>query len=400
LFCRGGAILKKHYDVIVIGSGSVGTPTAYFCAKEGLRVLVIDECASSGQGQNKAAIGGVRATHSHPAKIKICLQSLKIFSSWKEKIGTDIGWKKGGYCFPVFGDEEEDLLKSILPIQKNYGLDINWVDDKRIAKLIPGINTKGLYGGTFSPNDGQVSPLLCSESFTNEAKKHHALFCFNQSVVDILTQGDKNESQVVGVKTDKDVFYADAVVNAAGAYASKICGMVGLDVPVDPNSHEAGISAPIKPFLGPLVVDLRPGDEGCTANFYFGQNTEGQILFCYTPLPIIPGCNKECTSDFMPIMARRLVNLIPRFRFLTIRRLWRGLYPMTPDGVAVVGQSSVVKGFYLGVGMCGQGLMMGAGVGKNLCNLIAKGYPCIDKEVFDMLSPERDFYHPQKEQLR
>ncbi|MFO7676852.1 MAG: FAD-binding oxidoreductase [Thermoplasmatota archaeon] len=391
--------MKQQYDVIIIGSGSVGTPTAYFCAREGLRVLVVDELASSGQGQNKAAIGGVRATHSHPAKIQICLESLKIFSTWKEVIGTDIGWKEGGYCFPVYRDEEEDLLKSILPIQKQYGLDIDWVDDAGIARVVPGINSKGLYGGTFSPRDGQVSPLLCSESFTNEAMKYHARFCFNESVTDVITEGESGDCMVTAVKTEKNVYYADAVVNAAGAHASEICRMVNLDVPVDPNSHEAGISAPVKPFLGPLVVDLRPGLEGRTANFYFGQNTEGQILFCYTPEPIIPGVDRECTSVFMPVMARRLVDLIPRFKHLIIRRLWRGLYPMTPDGVAVVGESSLVKGFYLGVGMCGQGLMMGPGVGKNLSSLIARGRPCISKEVFDLLCAERNFYHPEKEKL-
>ena len=94
--------MSKKYDTIIIGAGSVGVPTAYFLAKHGQKVLVIDELASSGQGQNKAAIGGVRATHSDPAKIQICLQSLEIFSKWKTKTGTDIGWKKGGYCFPVY----------------------------------------------------------------------------------------------------------------------------------------------------------------------------------------------------------------------------------------------------------------------------------------------------------
>ena len=89
--------MSKKYDAIIIGSGSVGTPTAYFLSKAGLKVLVVDELASSGQGQNKAAIGGIRATHSDPAKIQICLQSLDIFSSWKKKTGTDIGWKKGGW---------------------------------------------------------------------------------------------------------------------------------------------------------------------------------------------------------------------------------------------------------------------------------------------------------------
>jgi sarcosine oxidase subunit beta len=99
-------------------------------------------------------------------------------------------------------------------------------------------------------------------------------------------------------------------------------------------------------------------------------------------------------------MARRLVDLIPRFKNLIIRRIWRGLYPMTPDGVAVVGKSKNVEGFFLGVGMCGQGFMMGPGVGLNLAKLIATGKPVIKKEVFDLLSPDRDFYSGKKEALK
>ncbi len=67
----------EKYDAIVIGAGSVGCPTAYFLTLEGLKVLVLDSEHSAGQGQNKAAIGGVRATHSDPAKIAICLESLE-----------------------------------------------------------------------------------------------------------------------------------------------------------------------------------------------------------------------------------------------------------------------------------------------------------------------------------
>ena len=69
----------SDYDIIIIGAGSVGVPTAYYLAKEGKKVMVIDKHASSGQGQNKAAIGGVRATHSDPAKITLCKKSLDIF---------------------------------------------------------------------------------------------------------------------------------------------------------------------------------------------------------------------------------------------------------------------------------------------------------------------------------
>jgi len=390
----------EEYDVIIIGAGSVGVPTAYFLAKEGMRVLVIDELASSGQGQNKAAIGGVRATHSDPAKIQLCLHSLDIFSQWKDLTGTDIGWKEGGYCFPVYRSTEQDILQSILPIQKQYGLDIDWYDDRQIKTVVPGINPQHLIGGTYSPHDGQVSPLLFSESCTNEAMRLGVTFQYREPVTELMIHEESDSLRVVGVKTPKGSYHASAVVNAAGANATEICKMAGLDIPVIPDSHEAGISAPVQPFLDPLVVDIRPGEEGKTANFYFGQNLEGQIIFCYTPIEKIVGTNRRSTSEFMPVIARRMVELIPRLKHLTIRRLWRGLYPMTPDGIAVVGKPSSVEGLYLEIGMCGQGFMMGPGVAQNLAKMIAKGNPLIDPEVFALLSPDRDFYSGKTEALK
>ncbi len=385
-----------EHDVIVIGAGSVGLPTAYFLAEAGMKVLVVDELASSGQGQNKSAIGGVRATHSDPAKILLCSQSLGVFSTWKERTGTDIGWKAGGYCFPAFREREEKALRGILPVQRAHGLDIDWCEADRIGRLVPGIETRGLLGGTFSPDDGQVSPLLAAESLTNEARRLGAEFRFRESVTGLVTEGERGSLAVVGVRTrgpdgKAHEHRAAAVVNAAGAHASGICSMAGLDIPVLPDSHEAGISAPVRPFLGPLVVDLRPGPDGRTSNFYFGQNSEGQVIFCYTPARIFPGEDRRSTGEFMPTVARRLVDLIPRFRNLTVRRIWRGLYPMTADGVPVIGMDPCVEGLYLGIGMCGQGLMLGPGVGMNLASLITTGSPSIDGEAFDALSPGRDF---------
>ena len=378
----------ETYDVVVIGAGSVGTPASYFLAKAGVKVLCLEKFSSPGQGQNKAAIGGVRATHSDPAKIRICQKSLEIFSQWKEATGTDTGWKKGGYCFPVYGDKEEKILKSLLPVQKKYNLNIDWIDAQRIKDVIPGINPENLRGGTLSPDDGQVSSLKSTQSFAHEAQKLGAKFVFQAQVLSFEIENNR----IVSIETEKEKFSAGMVLNAAGAEASEICKMAGLDIPVLPDSHEAGISAPVAPFLDPLVVDLRPGPEGKTSNFYFGQNSEGQIIFCYTPSPIFPGTSRHSTSEFMPIIARRLVDLIPRFKNLTIRRVWRGLYPMTPDGSAIVGKAPEIENFYLGIGMCGQGFMMGPGVGINLASLMIHGKPLIEEDVFKLLSPSRDFY--------
>jgi len=385
-----------EFDAIVIGAGSVGNPTAYFLAREGLRTLVLDELSASGQGQNKAAIGGVRATHSDPAKIKLCQESLDVFSHWREETGTDIGWKKGGYCFPAFTEKVEATIKGLLPIQKQHRLNIDWLDADGIRKVVPGINENGLRGGTYSPDDGQVSPLLAAESFTTEAVRRGAVYRYRESVKSLVQKGNA----VVGVRTEKEEYRASTVVNASGVNATAICKMAGLDIPILPDSHEGGISAPVRPFLDPLIVDLRPGPEGKTINFYFGQDANGQIIFCYTPIAPIAGTDRNSTYEFMPIIAARLVEVIPRLKNLLIRRVWRGLYPMTPDGSPVVGKAPNVEGFVLGVGMCGQGFMLGPGVGANLAALIAHGSPRIDREVFDLLSPARDLYRGKKEALK
>jgi len=119
--------MNNNYDAIIVGAGSIGVPTAMALAEKGIKTLVIDKNGSPGQGENKHAIGGIRATHSSPGKILTALRSLEIFSTWEKETGEDIEWLQGGYLFPVYRKEEEDILKGILPIQKEYGLNIDYV---------------------------------------------------------------------------------------------------------------------------------------------------------------------------------------------------------------------------------------------------------------------------------
>ena len=73
--------MNKSYDLIIVGGGSVGVPTALEFAKKGHSVLVLDNLPSPGQGQNKKAVGGIRATHSDEGKIRVCQRSIEIFSN-------------------------------------------------------------------------------------------------------------------------------------------------------------------------------------------------------------------------------------------------------------------------------------------------------------------------------
>ncbi len=381
---------KCRYDVIIIGAGSIGTPTAFSLARAGFRTLVLDRNASAGQGSNKAAIGGIRATHSDPAKIRLCLRSLEIFSTWKELYGDDIEWEKGGYAFVAYTPREEKTLKDLLVVQKSYGLNINWLNRDKMLEVIPDLNRDGLIGGTFSPDDGSASPLLSQHAFYAQAKRLWAEFRFNETVTGV----DVEDGRVRGVRTNRGEYCADVVVNAAGAWAAPLAKMLGIDVPVKPDCHEAAITEPVAHFLGPMVVDIRP--VAGSANYYFYQHSTGQIVFCITPSPSIWGEDRRETSVFLPQIAGRMVDLMPRLKNIRVRRTWRGLYPMTPDGFPIVGWSEEVEGYLLAVGMCGQGYMLGPGMGEFITRMVQHNLASGDQEILQILSPYRQFAGQEK----
>jgi sarcosine oxidase subunit beta len=182
---------------------------------------------------------------------------------------------------------------------------------------------------------------------------------------------------------------APIVINAAGAHAAELGAMVGLEIPVVPDSHEGGISEPVARFLEPMVVDIRPGPG--SKNFYFYQNAEGQVVFCITPDPPILGTDDRATSVFLPQVAKRMVGLLPRLSQLKVRRTWRGLYPMTPDGAPLLGWAPGVPGLYLAAGMCGQGFMLGPGIGQCVARELSGAATDSDREILEDLAPDRTF---------
>ncbi len=379
-----------EYDIVIIGAGSVGVPTALATTNDGLKTLVIDSLPSVAQADNKHAIGGIRATHSHKGKIWLCKRSIDVFSTWEKRFGDDIWWSQGGYTFLAYTTEHENLLKETVKLQKSYGLNINFEDAEKIKELIPGINGNGLLGGTYSPEDGNASPLLSLHSFYRQSKALGAIYQFNEKVIDIISEKNK----VVGVKTSNATYKTKSVINAAGAHAKEIGAMVDFNIPVEPESHEAGITEPVKNFFTPMVVDIRPCiDEKCgdSKNYYFYQNKEGKIIFCLTPSPNIPGIDRRETSSFLPQISKRMIELLPRLRNIKVRRTWRGLYPMTLDGNPIVGKVDEIEGYINAVGMCGQGFMLGPGLGELLSRILTEKLTSRDNEILESLSYKRDF---------
>ena len=194
--------------------------------------------------------------------------------------------------------------------------------------------------------------------------------------------------------TSTNEYHAPIVINAAGAWAGSVAEMAGINIPVVPDSHEAAITEPVARFFDPMIVDIHPDEY--SSNCYFYQHWTGQIFFCITPSPNIWGFNTSETSQFLPLASRRIIQLMPRLKNIRVRRTWRGLYPMTPDGSPILGTSRECSGFIQAAGMCGQGFMLGPAMGEMITRMVLDELTPLDHEILDILSPYREFSGHEK----
>jgi sarcosine oxidase subunit beta len=374
----------SNFDVIVIGAGSIGVPAAMTLALHKKKVLCLDSLPSPGQANNKKAIGGVRATHSDFGKIKVCQRSIEIFSTWKEVHGDDIGWITNGYSFVAYNDVIERQLKETLHIRQDFGLNIKWLTADEFEKLAPGIERNELRGAIYSPEDGSCSPMMACNAFYFKSIEFGAEYRFNEDVVDVKF----GDSQFM-VKTNKGNYRSKYLINASGNNAKAISGFLGYECPVVPDSHEAAITEPVQRFFEPMIVDLRASNGA--SNYYFYQNNEGQVIFCITPDPLIIGYDSDATSEFLPLCITKILKIYPRLKNLKVRRQWRGQYPMTPDGLPIVGSMKDNDKFIQAVGMCGQGFMLGPGLGELLNRMVDGALTEEDELTLKSFDPYRDF---------
>jgi len=296
----------------------------------------------------------------------------------------------GVVVFACYCEYDEKSLICLFSFQKSHGFRVDWLDRRQLLEAAPDLNPNGLIVGTLAPDDGNASPLLAVHAFYRRARSLGAEFRFNEKVTSLIMAGGR----VTGVRTDKGEYSSGAVINAAGPMGAEVARLAGLDVPVRPDSHEGAVTEAVARFLDPMIVDIRP--VAGSANYYFYQHDTGQVIFCVTPYPPIWGLDVRETSSFLPMVAKRMVEIIPRLKNLRVRRTWRGLYPMTPDGLPIVGATKEVPGFILAVGMCGQGFMLGPGLGELLARLVQGKLSAEDTDTLSYFSPYREFKGQEK----
>jgi sarcosine oxidase subunit beta len=371
--------MENTSDAIIIGGGIIGCATGFYLAKKGLKVYLLEKDYLTA-GSTGRCIGGIRQQFSTELSITVAMESMKKFKIMEKELGQDVEFHQGGYLFLAHSEEKKNTYLKLIELQRKMGLDVNFIGVDEIKKIVPGINPEGLLGGAHCPSDAQANPFLIVDGYAKRIRKNGAVFV-NKEVVQI----DIENGAIKSVKTqDNETYYAPIIINAAGPFVREVSKLIGLDVPVSPERHEALITEPMERFFDMMIVDYR--DDGC----YFNQKLgKGSIIGCYTPKPNVPGHNINTSFEFVKEMGRRTARIIPRLSPMKIIRQWSGSYEMTPDGNPVLDKTDI-QGFWIVGGMCGHGFMLAPEIGWLAAEYITEGKPPYNIKAFSL---KRDFSH-------
>ena len=276
---------------------------------------------------------------------------------------------------------------------------MDYLSSQECREIVPDLNIDGLRGGNYCKTDGQVYPFKVVSSLAELSKNNGVEIKTHMGVVDIET-GVKSDhvdpsNKIKGVvakglsgKIQK--FQSNIVVNATGSNALEISNMVGLtDIPFWNERHEVFVTEPTKPIFDALIIDQRVMKPFSENSYFMQTHNTNQIIGCFTPLKKgnypnytsdYPNFLTDCTTssrEFMIEASKRVINLIPKLKNIRIRKQWAGLYPMTYTGCPIL-DKTMVDGFYLAIGFCGHGLMLGPTCGKLMAELVSGKKTSID----------------------
>ncbi len=355
-------------DVVIIGSGIVGSSVAYHLAQAGCtNVLVVEREAHQGKGSTGKSMGGVRAQFSTPVNIQMSRYSIDFFSRFDEVVGHPADYRAHGYLFCATSESHLAYLRANHERQVAAGVNnVEWVSPEEIQAIVPQLRTDDILGGTFCPTDGFVDPHSVMMGFMKNARERGARLWLDTQVTGIAVEND----QIAGVDTSRGRVATRVVVNAAGAWAAGVAEMAGAELPVEPLRRQLVPTEPFDqlPKRFPMVIDMSTG-------FHFRREGKG-ILLAWNDPAETPGFKTEFDPTFVEKILTRAAARVPVLAEAGVnpRRAWAGLYEMTPDHHAIIGPAPNVKGLYFVNGFSGHGVMHSPASGRIAAELILQGH--------------------------
>ena len=336
-------------DIVIIGGGVAGMAlAAELTAIKAGKVIVLEK-GYIGSGNSTRNVGRVRAPQLTEKLTKIALKCQKKYDALGEELGFNILFRRGGYAWLLYDNDEESHMRKICEMHNRLGVKSELLDPDDALRRLPVLNSgEPLKGALFHANDGIVHHDAVVMAYHQKARLQGASIYQGCEVKKINVK----EGRIIGVDTNQGTFGTSLIVNAAGPSSSEVARLAGIHIPSAPLRREVMVTMPVKPLMDCACTFYRP-NEG-----WFNQTMRGEIVAGAVDAKEPFGYNRSTSFNFLSRTSSLLIRKAPILGSLKIPRSWAGMYDITPDHNPLIGQCKEVKGFYQLNGWSGRGMLL------------------------------------------
>jgi glycine/D-amino acid oxidase-like deaminating enzyme len=412
--------MEREADVVVVGAGIVGGAAAYYLARRGVRVVVVERGSMPGE-QSRKNWGFVRQQGRDPIEMPLVMEANRLWRGLERELGADIEWVQGGNLALAGDAERMARFERWLPVAREFGLETRLLRPRELEAVVPGL-AGAWVGGMHTPGDGHADPEKATDAFARAAAAHGASLRLGCALQAVTTRA----GAVAGVVTEQGEIRTPTVVCAAGAWSTRLARTLGLDLPqrwvrgtvarttTAPRVTTCAVWAPDVAFRqrrdgsvtiaagGALDHDVTL-DSLRQLRFFLPNYWKNKALFRFhvgRPLlaslaaarPGSPARRRPLVWDRgleprpNPAKVRRslaaLQRVLPSLPPLGIARSWAGYIDAAPDLVPVLGEVPQIGGLVLATGFSGHGFALGPIAGRLVAELIVDGKPSLDISGF------------------
>jgi sarcosine oxidase, subunit beta len=351
-------MLPPRASVVVIGGGVMGTSAAFHLAEAGVEDVVLVERAELASGSTARAAGGVRAQFSDELNVRLGARSLEAFADFARRPGAEIDLHRAGYLFVLTTPDDVATFERSVALQNALGVPSRMISPEEAKALCPLLDTGDVLAAAFSPEDGHATPEAVVQGYAAGARRHGAQVVTGCEVTAIEVEG----GTVRAVETTRGRVETGAVLCCAGAWSAPIGAMAGVALPVEAIERRVRFTGGFDglPDELPMTIDFATG-------FYFHREGPGLLMGIASPDEDVETALAEVAERRAPAIARA-----------PLRGGWSGLYEMSPDHNALIGEARDVRRFLYATGFSGHGFLQGPAVGEILRDLVLGREPFVD----------------------
>jgi len=389
--------MSRGAEVVVVGGGIIGVSVAYYLAKCGVDVALLDQ-GDIASGTSSHCMAGLQlCTKTIGPKLELAVEGIRLHHRLEEELGEDLEFKECGGWIVAQNEAEADFVASRVADYVRVGVDMEFVDAPECQARQP-VLADHVTASLYSPRDCQVNPLYLAMAFIRRAEALGARILPFHRVTGI----EVRDHSICSVATDEGEIPTHRVVNAAGPWAPAIAQMAGLDLPIVPRRGQILVTEPAPPLWNGLILSadyllskkMPSSGSGVSSQMLSGvvtnQVKRGNCLIGSTRC--FAGYDIRNTYEGIQALARNSARLIPAIAKLHIIRSYAGLRPATPDGLPIIDRSRLLSGFITAAGHEGDAICLGPITGLRVAELITGE---IEDQVLAPFSAGR-FHQPEQ----